>query len=157
MKGDLPYRRIRAVDIPALLAALPSWPFQPANIGSTNPEKSPSWMVFDRLVPAEVRAFVSALDLGGTTQRIVIRKLGPRQGMPPHIDKWMASEANWQRFQLPLVTDRAILMRWPNEGVSVHLEAGVLYEVDFSKLHEVVNNADIERVHLQIDQTDATV
>ena len=85
------------------------------------------------------------------------RKLGPRQGIAPHVDAWMPGEADWRRFQVPLVSDPRIIMRWPDDGVELYLEPGWLYEVRFDRMHEVVNGADIERIHLQIDQVNATI
>lgn len=100
---------------------------------------------------------MEGLNLGGFTQRLLLRKLGPRQGMAPHVDTWMAAEADWRRFHVPLVSNPMIRMRWPDDGVDTWLEPGWLYEVRFDRLHEVVNPTDCERVHLQIDQQGATI
>jgi hypothetical protein len=151
-------RRLKPVDIAPVLAVLDRLPFVPANIGSTNPEKAPCFVVpAGFALPEEIPEFVSGLDLGGETKRVLLRKLGPRQGMAPHIDGWMPKELNWRRFQVPLVSHPSIVMRWPEDDFEVYLAPGFLYEVNFSRLHEVVNNADCERVHLQIDQVDATI
>jgi hypothetical protein len=107
--------------------------------------------------PPEVHALIGALDLGGHLARAVIRKLTPRQSIPPHVDAWMPQEANWRRFQVPLVSHPDIRMRWPDDGVDVYLEPGYLYEVRFDRMHEVVHGADVERIHLQVDQVDATI
>ena len=152
------YRRIGAVDISALLAVLPQLQFVAVNTTSTDPGKSPCLVVPPGSpLPPAIPAFVGGLGLGGATKRILIRKLGPRQGMPPHVDQWMPGEANWRRFQVPLVSHPDILMRWPNDGVEVHLAPGFLYEVRFDRLHEVVNPTDVARVHLQVDQIEATI
>lgn len=42
-------------------------------------------------------------------------------------------------------------MRWPADNEEHHLEAGWLYEVDHHRLHEIVNRAPVERVHLVIN------
>jgi hypothetical protein len=83
----------------------------------------------------------------------MVRKLGPHQGMAPHVDQWMPKEADWHRYQVPLVTHPDIVMRWPDDGIEVHLMPGRLYEIRFDRLHEVVNPTPYERIHLQIDQS----
>lgn len=146
-----------AVDISPVLAILDHLPFEPANVGSTNPERAPCFVVRPAANPKPVTDMVAGLGLGGRTERILIRKLAPRQGMAPHVDRWMGDEADWRRFQVPITTHPDIRMRWPEDGVEVHLAAGFLYEVNFGRLHEVVHNADVDRVHIQIDQSGATI
>ncbi len=150
------YELVRAVDITPILAVLPGLVFTAVNAGSTNPAKSPCSVVVGAL-PQVITDTVAGLGLGGVTKRILLRKLAPHQGMSPHIDQFLAAEADWRRFQLPLVTDPSVRMRWPEMDEDVHLVAGHLYEVDFSRTHEVVNGWDGERVHLQIDQVGATI
>jgi len=152
------YELIRFADIQAVLASLPQIKFVAVNIGSTDPAKSPcSVNMPGRPLPKAVTDLVAGLGLGGHTKRLLLRKLAPRQGMAPHVDKWMPAEDDWRRFQLPLVTDPSVRMRWPDDDQEVHLAAGGLYEVNFGRLHEVVNGWDGERIHLQIDQVDATI
>jgi hypothetical protein len=110
----------------------------------------------DKFTP-ELKQLLASLDLGGELARAILRRLPPGQSIPPHVDDWMPQEADWHRFQIPIITDHRIIMRWPQDGVTEHLSAGNLYEVNFSRTHEVVNNADIARVHLQIDQVGATI
>lgn len=150
-------RRIRPVDITPVLAVLDQLKFVAVNIGSTNPAKSPCSVVIPSAVPQVVKDWVASLDLGGETKRILFRKLAPRQSMAPHVDAWMDEEAEWRRFQVPLVSDPSVVMRWPEDGVTEHLEPGWIYQVRFDRLHEVVNGWDGERIHLQMDQVNATV
>ena len=152
------FRLVKAIDIEPVLAVLPQLRFVSVNVGSINPRKAPCMAVppAERL-PEAVYSFVDGLGLGGVTKRLLFRKLLPRQGMAPHVDEWMGDEADWRRFQVPLTSDPAIRMRWPDDGVELYLEPGSLYEVRFDRLHEVVNEADVERVHLQVDQVNATV
>lgn len=149
------YRLIRPVDIKAVLPELDGLPF------FSSGQSAPGMYVCDVLVqsqfPPALRALVDGLKLGGDTARAVLRRLGPRQSIPPHVDDWMPQEADWRRFQVPLVTDPSIVMRWPNDWQEAHLAAGWLYEVRFDRLHEVVNGWDGHRVHLQIDQVNATI
>ncbi len=100
---------------------------------------------------------LNCLRLGGKTERVFFRKLPPYQGIAAHVDDWIPEEADWRRFQVPLVSDPEIKMRWPDEGVETHLQPGFLYEVRFDRKHEVVHNADCSRIHMQIDQIDATI
>lgn len=109
------------------------------------------------VAPVELMALVNGLGIGGTTKRLFCRKLTPRQGIAPHVDDWMPEELLWRRFHVPLVTHPDIRMRWPADGVDVHLEPGWLWEVRFDRMHEVVHNADCDRIHIQIDQVNATI
>ena len=150
--------RIKPVDIAPVLAVLDRVRFVAANTGSTNPAKSPCFVPAPgHPLPAAISEFVEGLALGGSTERILIRKLGSRHGMARHVDEWMPAEADWRRFQVPLISNPAVVMRWPDDGVETHLEPGFLYEVRFDRPHEVINNWDGERVHLQIDQVGATI
>ena len=149
------YRQIKPVDLVPALAVLPQLSY--VSVGHSAPGKYRCDVVLKAAFPAEVWALIDALDLGGDIARVVIRRLAPRQHIPPHVDDWMSQEADWRRFQVPLVSDPAIRMRWPDDGVEVHLVPGWLYEVRFDRLHEVINEADVERIHLQIDQVNATI
>jgi hypothetical protein len=144
------------VDIAPALAVLPTLQFVGVNQGGTDTSRYPCFVVLQDKFPPELKTLVEGLGLGGTCARAILRKLMPRQAIPPHVDAWMPAEINWRRFQLPLTTDPAIVMRWPDDG-GEHLAAGTLYEVRYDRTHEVVNGADVERVHLQIDQVDATI
>jgi hypothetical protein len=151
-------RRMGSVDIAPVLAVLDRLPFAPVNVGSTNPARSPCQVVpLGVGLPAAVSRLVSDLHLGGETKRLLVRKLGPRQGMPRHVDAWMPDESDWRRFQVPLTSHPDIKMCWPEDGQEVHLEPGSFYEVRFDRMHEVVNPTDCSRIHLQIDQVGATI
>ena len=155
MRPDEVYRVIKSVDVEPVLSVLGRLQFVHVNQG--DPNKVPAHVVLQDKFPPELKAFVAGLGLGGDLARALLRKLGAHQGIPPHIDQWMPAEASWRRFQVPLVTHPEIKMRWPDDGVEVHLAPGFLYEVRFDRLHEVVNPTDTSRVHLQVDQVDATV
>lgn len=158
LSADQCYRQIKPVAIWPALAVLPHLPFVAVNVGSTDPQKSPCYAVPPGTpLPPEITGLVAGLGLGGETKRILLRKLAPGQGMAPHVDTWMAEETDWRRFHVPVVTDLRVIMRWPDDGQEVHLAAGWLWEVRYDRLHEVVNGWDGERVHIQIDQTNATI
>jgi hypothetical protein len=145
------YRRIKPVDISAVLRVLDKLEF--ADSGGVC-----AWVTKQGSVaPPELVRLISGLRLGGEVKRCFCRKLMPRQGIPPHVDEWMPEELDWRRFQVPLKSHPDIKMRWPDDGVEVHLEPGYLWEVRFDRTHEVVNPTDSERIHLQIDQVNATV
>ena len=150
------YRLIKKVDIEAILPLMDRLPFFQANQGSQ--EKCACKACIDTQFPPELKDFIKGLELGGRQARAVLRMLPRKQGIPPHQDKWMGEGQDWKRFQLPIVTHPSILMRWPDDQVELHLEAGTLYEVNFNKTHEVINDQDdVERIHLQIDQIDSTI
>ena len=149
------YRLIKPVDLGPVLPSLAGLPF--ISVGHSDSSHYQCDVVLRAHLPSAVLALLERLELGGETARAVIRRLAPRQSIPPHTDQWMPAEADWRRFQVPLVTDPRIVMRWPDDGVALHLAAGNLYEVRFNRTHEVVNEADVARLHLQIDQVNATI
>lgn len=129
-------RRIRPVDISWLLPLLPETRF--VDTGGTN-----GWIAD----PLWLGSFIHGLWLDGAIAYATVRKLPAYQGIPPHIDPGDRE----RRFHVPLVTHPDVTMRWPDDGVEVHLEAGWLYEVDFRRLHEIVHRAPIDRIHVQIN------
>ena len=56
-----------------------------------------------------------------------------------------------RRYHVPLVTHPLVTMRWPEDGEEHHLEAGWLYEVDYTRLHEIIHRAPVDRVHVQVN------
>ena len=157
LRADQCYQVCKPVNLEPVLAILDRLPFVFVNQGSTDVNKTPARIVKPDKFPAEIKQLIADLGLGGRAGRHMIRELMPRQGIAPHIDEWMSTEKDWRRFQLPITSHPDIVMRWPDDGVSLHLEPGWLYEVRFDRLHEVINNAPIARLHLQIDQIDATI
>ena len=149
------YRKIKPVDLAPVLAIVDRLPFVSVNQGRA--DKYPCDVVLKVQFPPELVALMYGLDLGGYLARAVVRRLAPRQSIPPHTDQWMPGETDWRRFQVPIVTHPDIIMRWPEDDVSVHLEPGWLYEVRYNRTHEVIHGADYHRLHLQIDQVDATI
>lgn len=145
------YRKIKAINIGPTLSVIDKLEFSDSGGVCAWVTKSGSVM------PDEMRQLIGELQLGGQVKRLFCRKLLPYQGIPPHVDDWMPDETEWRRFQVPLVSHPEIKMRWPDDGVELYLEPGFLYEVRFDRLHEVVNNAPVERIHIQIDTVDSTI
>lgn len=150
-------RLIKPVDIGAVLGILDRLQFVHVNQGGTTSDRYGCDVVLQDKFPTELKQFLVDLNLGGDCARAILRRLPPRQSIPPHVDKWMPAEADWRRFQVPIITHPDIIMRWPDDDVSVHLAPGFLYEVRFDRTHQVDHNADIARIHLQIDQVNATI
>ena len=150
------YRRIKAVDIAPLLAALPQLRFM--GLGNMGVGQPPCFVTLpDAPVPDEVDRFIQELGLGGSTYRRFFRRLSAGQGIAPHVDDWVPADAGIRRFQVPITSHPEIVMRWPEVATWVHLEPGFLYEVRYDRQHEVVNRTDAERIHLKIDQIGATI
>lgn len=143
------YKRIKAVGIGPTLAVLDKLEF--ADSGGKC-----AWVTKQGSVaPRELVDLVGGLGLGGRHGRMFCRKLMPRQGIAPHVDDWI--DPAWRRFHVPLISHPDIKMRWPDDGVEIHLEPGYLYEVRVDREHEVINDTDVERIHIQIDQVNATI
>ncbi len=149
------WRAIKPVSIDAIVPLLAGLPF--IAVGQSKAGMYRCDVVLRGQFPAEITELLQGLGLGGETARAVLRRLSPHQSIPLHVDDWMPQEADWRRFQVPLVTDPSVIMQWPDDGQELHLKAGWLYEVRFDRLHEVVNGWDGERIHLQIDQVGATI
>lgn len=153
------FQVVKPVNVEPVVAILDRLQFVSINyhLPTPDPNKPPCAVVLQDKFPAELKALIESLELGGRLGRAVLRRLDPGRGIPAHTDAWMPSEANWRRFQVPLVSHPDIKMRWPDDGVEVHLQPGFLYEVRFDRTHEVVNPTDCARTHLQLDQIDATI
>lgn len=135
-------RRLRQVDISAALRELESTQFVDTR-GSNGHIAQPEWL----------KPFVDSLGIEGAVIIAQLRKLPAYQGIPAHIDspKLNPSLNIGRRYHVPLVTDPRVTMRWPEDGEEHHLEAGWLYEVDYTKLHEIVHRAPVDRIHLQVN------
>lgn len=159
LRSDQCCQIVKSVDVGPILAIWDRLPFMSINyhLDGSDPNKPACDVVLENKFPPEVKDFVAGLGLGGQTGRVVMRRLPIKRGIPAHVDAWMPGETNWRRFQIPLITHPDIRMRWPDEGVDVHLEVGHVYEVRYDRLHEVVNPTEIQRTHMQIDQVDATI
>lgn len=135
----------RQVDITLPLAMLKSLKF--IDTGGTNGHIArPDWLDY----------YINTLKPEGNVTFACIRKLPPYQNIPPHIDSWRNRPNVGKRFHVPLLTHPDVKMRWPNAGVEVHMEAGWLYEVCYTELHEVVHLAPVDRVHLHYNVEDKT-
>jgi hypothetical protein len=145
------YHRIKAVNIAPVLETIPSLRFVDSG-GKCALVTAP-----DSIAPKPMVKLLNELGLGGTPKRVFCRKLMPGQGILPHVDDWMPDDWKMRRFHIPLTSDPSILMRWPDDNQEVYLEPGYLWEVRVDRLHEVVNNWDGERIHIQIDQAHATI
>lgn len=132
-------RKIRPVDIGAVLQALPSVEFEDTG-GSNGCIAYPEWLA----------EFAASLNLGEVTFAVV-RKLPPGRNIPPHIDTVRGRANHGQRYHVPLITHPLVTMRWPLDGEEHHLEAGWLYEVDYTRLHEIVHRAPVDRIHVQVN------
>lgn len=148
------YRLIKACDIGPVLSVMDRLQFVGVHQATGKYECD---VALRNTFPPELKDLIAGLGLGGETARTILRRLSPRQNIPPHVDAWMPGEIDWRRFQLPITTHPDVVMRWPDDAVEVHLEAGNLYEVRYDRTHEVVHGADCPRVHLQIDQVNATI
>ena len=145
------YKRIKPLNIDPVLRVIDKLKFIDSN-GKC------AWVTApDSQAPSELLDLVRSAGLGGIYKRMFCRKLMPKQGIAPHIDDWMPNEINWRRFHIPLISHPDIKMRWPNDNIELHLAPGYLYEVRYDRLHEVVNPTEFERIHIQIDQENATI
>jgi hypothetical protein len=130
--------KIRQVDITPALKGLESTTFVDTQ-GLGGHIAFPPWAM----------EFVTGLNLGKVAH-VIVRMLPAGQGIAAHIDEeWYEPSVNvGTRYHVPLITHPGVTIRWPEHGEVHHLESGWLYTVDYSKTHEVVNHAPIDRIHL---------
>src|SRR4051812_23192563 len=114
-------RLVKSVNIGPALQSLGRLEFVSVGDGTVN-KPFCSVVLQDKFTP-ELHELMDGLGLPGTLARVILRRLEPGQNIPPHVDDWMPQEAAWRRYQLPLLTNPDITMRWPEDGVSVHLAA----------------------------------
>lgn len=145
------YRRVKPVNIVPTLGVIDQLEFSDSG-GKCAWVTSPG-----SVAPRQMVVLLQSLRLGGTPKRVFCRKLMPGQPILPHVDDWVPAEWNMRRFHVPLTSHPDIVMRWPDDNQEVYLEPGYLWEVRVDRLHEVVNSAPIERIHIQIDQANATI
>ncbi len=145
------------MDIRPVLLILGDLPFFTTNVGGTTPDRYECYVAVSSEFPPSLNEFIEDLGLGGRQGRAIMRRLMPGQSIPPHTDNWMPDKKHWRRFQVPITSHPDIVMRWPDDDVATHLEPGWLYEVRFDRPHEVINETDSIRIHLQIDQVGATI
>lgn len=130
-------RKIRRVEIGFALDRLPEVQFVDTG-GSNGCIANPPWLA----------EFVDSLGIEGRVELALLRKLPPGRNIPPHIDTVRGRGNHGHRYHVPLVTHPLVTMRWPDDGEEHHLEAGWLYEVDYTRLHEIVHRAPVDRIHL---------
>lgn len=138
------YHCLGPVDTTLALSVLPTLTF--VDTGGSNGHLATDHSVFT--------AFVKTLPLRGVIKNVQVRKLVAGIGIPPHVDPpaYASPQVREHRYHVPLVTHPAVTMRWPDDHDEVHLEAGQLYEVYIhDRVHEVVQQAPIDRIHLVID------
>ncbi len=145
------YQRHQAVDITPALACLSELEYiysqQNHNL-TTVPNVN---------VPKPIQELVDGLGLGGETVRLFVRKLRARESIHKHVDEhdWMKG-FNIRRFHIPLISHPDIKMYWTDID-ELYLEPGYLWEVKYDIEHYVVNYTPQQRIHIQIDQSNATI
>lgn len=80
--------------------------------------------------------------------RCLITKLRPGKVIPPHEDGGRTAEY-YERFHIPLQTAEGNLFRCGGEVV--HMRVGEAWWFQNLNTHDLVNNSDIDRIHLIVD------
>jgi hypothetical protein len=151
------YQIVKAVDVSPVLVALDRLQFVGLPGDVRDPNKPACSVALSTKFPPEINAWIAGLGLGGEVGRAIFRKLAPGQNIPRHVDAWMPGELDWRRFQIPIVTEPGVVMGWPQDDVYVHLEPGLIYEVRYDRVHEVIHGGSGPRIHLQVDQVGASI
>lgn len=84
----------------------------------------------------------------GKVVRCEIVKMHGAGEIPPHIDSGEFLTLA-RRVHIPLVTNKGVLFSVLNS--SINMEVGSWYEINNSLPHSVINNSDLDRIHIIID------
>ncbi len=85
----------------------------------------------------------------GYTNRVVLSCVPAGCRILPHTDDFGDAVRSASRHcHIPLITDPAAVMGFPDDDVITHLQTGRLYAIDETRRHYVENPSHIDRVHL---------
>jgi hypothetical protein len=82
-------------------------------------------------------------------------RLAPGKGVPPHSD----TDYSWRnrvRIHIPIVTDEKVIFS-STGNIDIHMRAGEAWIFDNWREHAVINESDIQRIHLVIDTVGTSV
>jgi len=101
--------------------------------------------IFDLVLP-----IVKDLELtyGGTSGRILLINLESNKEVPEHTDKgdYLSTV---KRFHIPIITNDNVY--YTVNGETINMKQGECWEINNLKPHSVLNNSNIDRVHLLVD------
>ena len=101
--------------------------------------------IFDLVLP-----IVKDLELtySGTSGRILLINLESNQEVPEHTDKgdYLSTV---KRFHIPIITNDNVY--YTVNGETINMKQGECWEINNLKPHSVLNNSNIDRVHLLVD------
>ena len=118
------------------------------NYGPQIGKKSKYYNLFQSDVEELNRVYTDVLGKGEIL-RIEIVKMPPHSKVPLHIDYGTSLEMH-SRTHIPLQTTEGCLFTVGED--SKHLRVGEIWEINNgSKEHGVINNSDIDRIHMIVD------
>ena len=108
---------------------------------------------FDIAAPDLTRAVYACADklnahYRGKVIRLMLTELVPRGNIPRHAD-FGDGVTLVHRLHVPVATNRDV--QFYIDKISHYLEAGVAYEFDNTRYHEVTNHSAAPRIHLMCD------
>jgi hypothetical protein len=97
-----------------------------------------------------VSNIVNDLELmcNGVSGRIMLIRLLANKDVSEHTDKGEYLSAV-RRFHIPIITND--LVSYTVNGETINMKEGECWEINNQRSHSVLNNSDIDRVHLLID------
>lgn len=97
----------------------------------------------------ELNSFYNSVVGEGDIIRIEIVKMPAHTEVPPHLDYGASLELH-SRTHIPLQTNEGCVFTVGDD--SKYLKVGEVWEIDNGgKVHGVVNNSDIDRIHMIVD------
>jgi hypothetical protein len=97
-----------------------------------------------------VSKIVNDLELmcNGVSGRVLLIRLLANRDVSEHTDKGEYLSAV-RRFHIPIITNE--LVSYTVNGETINMKEGECWEINNQKPHSVLNDSDIDRVHLLID------
>lgn len=80
--------------------------------------------------------------------KVLVANLDKNKKIYPHIDRGFLL-ANSHRLHLPIKTNSEVIFNINKEDY--HMDEGIWYEFDNTKMHYVSNNSNENRIHLMVD------
>lgn len=81
----------------------------------------------------------------GGFNRIVLSKVPAQKQILPHTDD---RDVDKMHCHLPLITEKKVVLRYPQHKKSYHLKRGHIYRMDKNQEHAVDNPTMTDRIHL---------
>lgn len=121
---------------------------EPAVSKFANPIYNKKYIDLFRTELDEIYAIIRELHPHGKPRRVMLVNLPAGCFVGKHFDLG-EHLVTCRRIHIPIQTDPAVI--FTVENTEFHIESGTLTEINNQKEHSVINNSDVDRIHLMVD------